>query len=152
MINSHPNSIGSPGTFDINGTVYDLQKLTFSQIRIRFKTGRSYIISGSGRNRKCGYRLGCMTEIGNIEYSHWSQLIQYMIQRDNEQQLQENLLNWIKENCPWLHTQAEQKDYALQLHAARIFDCKEWVDYEKFNKLYRPEVLEDTAQVSDNIP
>ncbi len=84
-----------------------------------------------------------MTEIGDIEYTQWIELVQYMIERDGEQKLQKDLLSWVKERCLWLHSQKEWEEYALDLHAVRIFDCKEWVCYEEFNKLYRPEVLQD---------
>lgn len=139
-------SFHSTGIFHIDGKDYDIQKLTFAQIRVRFHTGRAFIISGTGRDRKYGYRQGCMTEIGDIELSQWTELIQYLIERDGEQQLQKNLLSWVKETCLWLHTQKEREDYSLSLHASRIFDCKEWVDYVEFNKLYRPEVLQGTTK------
>ena len=131
------------GTFCMNGKLYDIQNLTFAQVCIKYHTGRSYVISGSGRNQKLGYRQGCLTEIGDIEVSQWRNLIKYLIERDGELQLQKDLLNWEKENCPWLHTKEEWEDYALELHAARIFDCKEWVDYVEFNKLYHPAVLQE---------
>ncbi len=132
--------------FYINGREYDMRKLTFAQLQVRTHTGRSYIIFGSGRDRKLGYRQGCLTEIGDIEISQWRELIQYLIERDGELQLQKNLLSWVKDSCPWLHTHAEQEDYALELHASRIFDCNEWVAYGEFNKMYRPAVLQETTK------
>ena len=126
----------------VNGETYDVQKLTFAQLRVRTHTGHSYITSGSGRNRKYGYRKGCLTELGDIEVSQWKELIRHLIERDGELQLQKNLLSWVKDSCPWLHTQEEQEDYALELHASRIFDCKEWVAYGNFNKMYRPAVVQ----------
>ena len=139
-------SIGTSRILDVNGVSYDIQDLTFAQVRLRYYTGRSFIIFGSGRDRKCGYRQGCMTEIGDIEIFRWRELIQYFIERDGEQQLQQDLLSWVKEKCPWIHTKQEGEDYALELHAARIFDCKEWVDYVEFNRLYRPEVVQGTMK------
>ena len=135
-------SFSNTSVFAVNGVSYDIQYLTFAQIRLRYYTGKSYVIFGSGRDRKCGYRQGCMTEIGDIEIFRWRELVQYLIERDGENQLQQNLLSWVKEKCPWIHTIQEWEDYALELHAARIFECKEWVDYVEFNKLYRPEVLQ----------
>lgn len=139
-------SIGNADSFYVDGKAYDIQKLTFAQVCLKYHTGRSYVISGSGRNRKLGYRQGCKTEIGDIELSQWRELIQYLIEREGEQQLQKDLLCWVKERCPWIHTKEEWEDYALELHAARIFDCKEWVAYLEFNKLYRPAVLQGTTK------
>ena len=132
--------------FCMNGKAYDIQKLTFAQVCLKYHTGRLYVIFGSGRHRKLGYRQGCLTEIGDIEISQWRELIQYLIERDGELQLQKNLLSWVKDSCPWLHTQEEQENYALELHAERIFDCKEWVAYGEFNKKYRPTVLQGTMK------
>lgn len=130
------------GMFRIDGKSYALQEITFAQLHVRYETGRSFPISGTGRDRKYGYRTGCMTELGDIELSEWMELVRCLIERKGEQQLQENLLSWVKENCPWLHTQTEQETYSLSLHASRIFDCREWVDYTAFNKQYRPEILQ----------
>ena len=134
------------GMFHINGQCYDLQKLTFAQICVQYWTGRSFIVSGAGRDRKYGYRHGCMTQIGDIELSQWKDIIKYLIERDDEQQLQKDLFSWVKHTCRWLHTQKEQEEYSLSLHASRIFDRKEWIDYVEFNKLYRPEVLMGTMK------
>ena len=125
----------------INGQSYDIQKLAFEQVHVQYWTGRSFIVSGTGRDRKYGYRHGCMTQIGDIEFSQWKEIVQYLIERDGEQQLQKDLFGWVKDTCTWLHTQEEQEEYSLSLHASRIFDCKEWIDYVEFNKLYRPDVL-----------
>lgn len=135
-------SIHNSGIYYLDGKPYEIKKLTFAQLQVRTHTGHSYIISGSGRNRKYGYRKGCLTELGDIEVSQWKELIRYLIERDGELKLQKNLLNWVKDSCPWLHTQEEQEDYALELHASRIFDCKEWVAYGNFNKMYRPAVVQ----------
>lgn len=134
------------GIFHINGMDYDIQKLTFAQLRVQFHTGRAFVVSGTGKDRKYGYRYGCMTEIGDIEISQWTELVQYLIERDGEQSLQKELVSWVAETCPWLHTQKERVDYALSLHASRIFDCEDWVDYAEFNRLYRPDVLQGTKK------
>ena len=132
----------SAGIFRIDGKSYAIQELTFAKLRVRYETGRSFLISGTGRDRKYGYRTGCMTEIGDIEVSVWMELVRCLIGCEGEQQLQNDLLSWVKKACPWLHTQAEQERYALSLHASRIFDCTEWAGYMAFNQQYRPELLQ----------
>ena len=42
----------------------DAEKLTFEDLRCHFGTGRSYVISGTGRDRKTGYRTGVQTDVG----------------------------------------------------------------------------------------
>lgn len=50
----------------------DAEKLTFEDLRCHFGTGRSYVISGTGRDRKTGYRTGVQTDVGDIEVSEWN--------------------------------------------------------------------------------
>lgn len=40
--------------------------LTFAALRVHYYTGRSYLISGEGRNKVFGYRHGVMTDIGDL--------------------------------------------------------------------------------------
>ena len=39
------------------------------------------------------------------------------------------------------------EEYALSLHAARIFEDPAWADYVPFNRQYRPEILETAKLV-----
>lgn len=115
-----------------------IEELTFSQLRVHYKTGRSFVISGTGRDRKYGYRRGCQTDIGDIEESRWQELMRQLIHQSGEDALQAALLSWTNLFCPWLHTKKEREQYALELHAARIFDDPAWVSCEEFNCSYRP--------------
>lgn len=114
--------------------------VTIVQVQLKYGTGRSNTITTS-QGKKCFYRNGVMTEIGDIKESVWVQLIEYLIQRDNETELFNQLLEWLKDNYHWPKGDDERRRYALELHAARIFDRTEWVDYIAFNKKYRPEIL-----------
>lgn len=120
----------------------EIKKLKFSELRVRFGTGRSFLISGSGRDKRYGYRNGVMTELGDLEISEWKSVLTELIAYHGEQGLQEQLREWCKESYLWLHSKAEVEEEALTLHAARIFDDPAWVDYIPFNRKYRPEVLE----------
>ena len=115
--------------------------LTFEDLRAHFGTGRSYIKSGSGRDAVYGYRSGVMTNIGDIEENEWAQLMMDLVIRSGETALQEQLRFWAKEHCAWLHTKKEVERYALELHSSRIFDNPKWVDYELFNREYRPRAV-----------
>ena len=82
---------------DPEKTRYRVSELTWEQVRKMHGTGRAYHISGSGRDKVMGYRIGCMTQIGDIEESIWLRLIQTMIERDGEQVLFQNLYDWVVE-------------------------------------------------------
>ena len=43
--------------------------LTFAALRVHYYTGRSYLISGEGRDKVFGYRHGVMTDIGDLPVS-----------------------------------------------------------------------------------
>ena len=49
--------------------------VSFSDLRCRFQTGRSYVVSGIGRNRIYGYRNGVMCQLGDIERSEWIEMV-----------------------------------------------------------------------------
>ncbi|MFR9200129.1 MAG: hypothetical protein ACLVML_04820 [Candidatus Gastranaerophilaceae bacterium] len=115
--------------------------LTFSDLRAHYGTGRAYLISQKGREKKYGYRKGIQTDIGDLEVSEWKRLVRELIERSGEQELQEQLVEWAKVHCMWLHTKEEVELYALKLHASRIFDNKKWAGYLAFNQAYRPEIL-----------
>lgn len=109
--------------------------VTFDKVRLMYGTGRSNTIT-TPQGKKSFYRNGVMTEIGDIKESVWVQLIEYLIQREDEIELFNQLVEWIKDTYHWQQTEEECKKYALELHAARIFDRPEWVDYLAFNKKY----------------
>ena len=115
---------------------------TFERLRAYYKSGRAYTISGTGRNRVTGYRHSVRCALGDIEESVWYELVREVIQRRGEQGLYEDLLHHLKNHNYTKQSRAELEHYALELHAARIFDNPEWVDFLKFNRQYRPEALE----------
>ena len=48
-----------------------MNEYTFSDLRCYYQTGRSYVVSGEGRNRVYGYRTGVQCELGDIERDEW---------------------------------------------------------------------------------
>lgn len=113
------------------------EELTFADLSHKNNTFRPYIKSGSGRDKVYGYRYGVITNVGDIEESQWVALMTDLIKRSGEEDIQEQLRRWAKDNCPWLHTKAEIEMYALELHSRRIFENPEWVEYKHFNEKYR---------------
>ena len=112
----------------------DVKKLTFEDLRYLHGTGRSYVISGTGHDRKTGYRTGVQTNVGDIEVSEWKELMKELIHRSGEDHLYRKLFQWVSQTTPWLHTKQEYELQALELHSARIFENPNWADYEAFKK------------------
>lgn len=119
----------------------NLAEITFDCIRKMYGTGRSFTTVNSQGEKKSHYRNGCMTAIGDIEESVWKQMVRQLIIRENETELFRNLKSWLKDSKMMFRDANELEDYALELYAARIFDCHEWVGYVDFNTKYRPEIL-----------
>lgn len=62
-------------------------ELTFADLRVHYYTGRSYLVSGEGRNKVVSYRSGVMTDIGDITDTEWIRLTKQMIEQAGEQEL-----------------------------------------------------------------
>ena len=111
--------------------------VTFEDLSVHFFTGRSILLSGSGRDKKYSYRRGVMTNDGDIELGRWRELVHDLIEKAHEQALHEQLLKWVKDCCPFQHTREEIETYALEIHASRLFDNPKWAAYDEFNRRYR---------------
>ena len=59
--------------------------LTFADLRVHYYTGRSYLISGEGRDKVFGYRHGVMTDIGDLPEAEWTRLAKQLIRQSGEQ-------------------------------------------------------------------
>ena len=127
-----------PETVLINGVEYRAADLSFSDLRVHFFTGVSVRKLGDQHNKSSGYRNGVMTGIGDLEFPVWETLVRDLIHRSGEDELLNSLIAWL-EGTPWLRTKREVELYALELHAGRIFDNPDWVDYVAFNRKYHPD-------------
>lgn len=106
----------------------------FSDLRCHFETGRSILISGSGRDKRFGYRSGIETDIGDIEISVWREAVSQLIDRDGERPIYQALLSYVADEYPWWHTNQERELEVLNLHCCRIFENPHWVDHNLFWK------------------
>lgn len=113
-----PQDFRQTGYFVIDDKRCNIQELTCEQIRIHFGTGRSILVSGTGRDKKYTYRSGCMTDIGDILDADWFALARFIIERDGEQDLYNGLVEYVN-GCAWLRSKSEREEYALDLHMAR---------------------------------
>ena len=124
-----------------------MPELSFADLRCRFQTGRSYVISGEGRNRIYGYRNGVQCNKGDLERSEWCELVRELIDQEGEQELHKHLLQHLKDHNYAKATTRELEFHALDLHADRIFDNELWLDFLKFNQKYRPETIASTRLI-----
>lgn len=125
-----------------------MHELSFEDLRVHFGTGRAYTISGKGRDRIMGYRVGKQCNLGDIETGEWMKMVRELIVQKGEQELHQQLLTHMKEHNYTRSTKAELEEEVLELHTARIFDNQLWVDFIPFNKRFRPEVLRTVKLIS----
>ena len=118
---------------------------TFDDLRFMYYTGRSYVKSGTGRDRVYGYRNGVQTKIGDLEVHEWRQLMLDLIECTGEKELFQQLLRWEKEHDPASLSKDELEFETLRAHSYRIFDDPEWVYFIAFNQRFRPSYLETAA-------
>lgn len=117
------------------------EDLTLEDICIHYYTGQSIFISGEGRNKVFCYRHGVETNVGNIQLDEWIRIARQLIDRYGEQTMFQQLVEWEKEHCPWVRSDSESEQKALEYHVSRMQDNPLWCDYIPFNRKYRPEVL-----------
>lgn len=111
---------------------------SYKDLELGHYTGQAILLSGSGRDKKYAYRNGVSTRLGDIEESVWFAAMQRLIECSGEQELFEQLLEWVTEHIPYLHTKKERHNEAVILMSYRLFDEPKWVDYVEFNRKYRP--------------
>lgn len=113
----------------------DIEKnLTWTDLRMQYRTGRSYTVSGSGKNRIIGYRSGVMCKAGDLEIKHWSTLVKALIAREQEQTIYDKLMFFLQ-NVDYVRRTAEEKEvYVLSLYVDRIFNNPRWCYYEDFRQ------------------
>ena len=128
-------------TISINGVEYRVSDLSFSDLSVHYFTGVAVRKLGDQHSKSSGYRNGVMTGIGDLEFPVWETLVRDLIHRSGEDELLNSLIAWL-EDAPRLRTKHEVELYALELHAGRIFDNPDWVDYAAFNRQYRPDKLQ----------
>ena len=124
-----------------------MSKFSFSDLRCRFQTGRSYVVSGEGRNRVYGYRNGVQCALGDLERSEWCELVRELIDRKGEQALYKQLLQYLKDHNYSKASIRELEFHAMELHMDRIFDNERWLGFVDFNQKYRPEILSATRLI-----
>lgn len=111
----------------------DISNLTFENLRVYYGTGQAILLSGSGRNKKYGYRSGIQTELGDIEISVWRKLAKRLVIRNNDQKLLSCYKKWLKNTKNWLKPEEIERE-ALEMYTYQMKDNTEWYDYKAFNE------------------
>ena len=125
----------------------DPDSISFSTLKWGVGTGID-TSTGKGAYKKASYRLGVMTELGDIEETLWYQLMEQLIERQGEQCLLDFLIQWEREHNYRKQSAADIRKEALQSHSHRIFDNPRWVCFIPFNRQFRPSVLEQARIVT----
>lgn len=60
---------------DSLSAVPNRDQLTHKDLHAHFSTGQSILLSGSGRDKKYGYRNGIQTDLGDIRNDVWCDLV-----------------------------------------------------------------------------
>ena len=122
------------------------EKLTFDDLAQQYDhlESRTQMENGRKVTRFISYVHTCQ---GNVERSQWQSMVRELIREAGEEELFQQLLEWTRERIPWFKTEKELENYALELHASRIFDKEEWVDFVPFNRKYRPDRLASAGLV-----
>ena len=104
---------------DSLSAVPNRDQLTHKDLHAHFSTGQSILLSGSGRDKKYGYRNGIQTDLGDIRNDVWRDLVRELIVRSHEEDLFDKLLEWEKEHTYWLKTKAELEHYTVSVKRGR---------------------------------
>ena len=134
--NTNKNAIvfSDSSVITVNGRSIPVKDLSFSDIRCHYETGRNITEKSIGQYVRNTYRVGVMTNVGDIEKAEWEALVMYLIEKNGEQELFNSMMEWYKSNHKWA-----TRSYVLQCYASRLFDDKGWCDFIPFNAKYRPD-------------
>lgn len=105
----------------------------FSNLRIRYFTGQTYLASERNGQKVRNYRSYAFTKLGAIPLPEW-------------------LLIWKREHNYGKLSETQLELSALDAHISRIFDNGLWCDWVSFNRKFRPEELGKTELISIKTP
>lgn len=107
-------------------------------LRCKYKTGRSkrhIEITTTKDKITYTYETTVVTPSREFKEAEW----ECLVEKQAKELLETDILKLLKEYSfnpnSWLDTHEKAYKYALELYASRIWENKEWVKYEEFNKL-----------------
>ncbi len=135
-------SIKDTATMEISGRTIFLSEISISDLAVQYFVGRG---NKPSKEMPATYYHGIQTAIGEMPRNAWIALMEYLVQRNQEEGIQEALFRWVKQKSVWLRTDAERHFYALQLYAQRIYENEKWVGFMEFRESSRYPKSSNTA-------
>ena len=132
------------GLFHVGRKTYNISEIFFNDVALLYHTGYD-VVTDIPRGRIHAYRKGCATRIGDIQIDDWIDIVKYLIDRDQEQDLYLDLIEFMSRH-EFGRNRSDFEVYTLSLHADRIFDNPNWIYYAEFNAKYRPDILKGEKQ------
>lgn len=121
--------------------------ITFNNLAVKYETGQSVYVRGTGRDKVCRYRNGKMTEIGDIEVSVWKELVNQLIKKNGNEELINHFREWIHDSIPWIRNDNHADEYAYELYVSQMNQNRTWWGYTRFNMIYCPERIENDSSL-----
>lgn len=112
-------------------------------LRVKCETGRAIrnkIVTGTKEKFENKYEVGVITEDGIMTKSEWKNELEKRIVDLKEEHILENLIEYALEECAWIITRENAKEYALDLYTRRIWENEKWVGYDIFRKKLGTEI------------
>ena len=129
------------------GDVNVEEQVTFAELAPQYDVVRGVTKVKNGRKDSVLISY-VKTRAGEIERQRWQSMVRELIRDAGEEDLFQHLVDWTMDHAHWLRTERDRENYALELHASRIFDDEKWVGFVPFNRMYRPERLASAGLVS----
>lgn len=126
-------------------------EISFKALRPRYGTGVTTTSVGAYGEKKHSYRNGVMTSQGDILEDVWVKAVELLAEKNGETALLEKLKEAQFSGCA-NHTEYLITREACRLYAYQMFDNKGWVEYVRFNKLVRPNVLANDKDIINVLP
>lgn len=86
-------------------------------------TGEYEITRKGNRREITKYSEVYKTDAGELSSVQWRSELSKAIKTDKESDVLEVIINHCRENCAWLHKEADILDYAMEILASRAFLC-----------------------------
>lgn len=113
--------INTYGRVSIDPGSEEALALTAADLRVMFYTGGASS-HGFGKGKITHYREGIQTRVGDIELSQWRELVWDHARRSGEEHIIPELAKWELENTPWIHSQKEAEQRALERYCSGPFE------------------------------
>ncbi len=120
-------------------------------LRCKYTIGRSvrHVEIGAGKDKITHtYHTTVVTDHKHYDYVVWKDKVLQQAKDRLETDIFEKLKKYSIDNLAWINTEEDAHKYALDLYSCRIWENKNWVGYEVFNRnLNLDEVVEQISLI-----